>query len=143
MDPEVDGGGGGRAGDSPRRQPERGLGVEKIGVLLVVGQHRILSDIVRDVLVADPSITLVGDVADDEDTEAAVARSGCDAVVWLIDGADRAIAPPALLRRNPQLRVLAVAGDSGRATVWWMHPQHRDIKSLAPTDIAAELHGRS
>lgn len=116
--------------------------MDKIGVLLVVGQHRILSDIVRDVLVADPSVNLVGDVADHDDMDAAVARCGCDAVVWLIDGSHRAVGPAALLRRHPRLRVLAVAGDSGQATVWWMHPEHKDIKSLAPADIVAELHGR-
>lgn len=117
--------------------------MDKIGVLLVVGQHRILSDIVRDVLVADPSVNLVGDVADDADTDAAVARSGCDAVVWLIDGSDRALGPAALLSRHPRLRLLAVAVDGGPATVWWMHPERKDIKSLGLADIVAELHGRS
>ena len=70
-------------------------------------------------------------------------RYGCDAVVWLIGDADRVVAPAALLRRHPRLRVLAVADDGAEAAVWWMHPEHKDIKSLAPADIVAELHGRS
>ena len=71
--------------------------VKKIGVLLVEGQHGVLSDMVRDVLEHEPGVAVVGDFTDIADTSAAVERTGCDAIVWIVPEASDAVAPPDLL----------------------------------------------
>jgi DNA-binding NarL/FixJ family response regulator len=117
--------------------------VEKIGVLLVQGQHRILSDIVRDVLEADSSVELVGQVASIEDTVDAIARSRCDAVVWMVDDARQAEAPVELLRHAPGLRIVAIEGGGREGSMWRMRPQRERLGQLSPARIIEELRGRA
>ena len=110
-------------------------------MLLVQGQHRILSDIVRDVLEADSSVELVGQVAAIEDTVDAVARSRCDAVVWMVDDARQAVAPAELLCHAPGLRIVAIEGAGREGSMWRMRPQRERLGQLSPTRIIDELRG--
>jgi chemotaxis response regulator CheB len=115
--------------------------VEKVGVLLVEGQHRILSDIVSDVLEADSSVELVGRLADIEETVDAVNRTQCDAVVWMVDDARQAVAPAELLRHAPGLRIVAIEGGGREGSMWRMRPQRERLGHLSPTRIIEELRG--
>jgi hypothetical protein len=115
--------------------------MEKIGVLLVEGQQGILSDIVRDVLHADPSVDLVGEVSGIDDTAEALARSECDAVVWMVTDARQAEAPAELLRHHPVLRIVAVEGTGQEGSLWRMRPQRARLGHLSPARIIAELRG--
>jgi hypothetical protein len=113
--------------------------VHKIGVLLVEGKHRILSDIVGDVLEADSSVELVGRVADIEDAVDAVTRSRCDAVVWMVDDAKQAVAPEELLRHAPRLRIVAIEGVGREGSIWRMRPQRERLGLLSPARIISEV----
>jgi hypothetical protein len=116
--------------------------VERIGVLFVEGQHGILSDLVRDVLEADPSVDLVGGSTGMDDTAEAVARTGCDAVVWMVADARQAVAPAELLRHHPALRIVAVESMGREGSLWQMRPQRARLGQLSPERIIAELHRR-
>jgi hypothetical protein len=111
----------------------------KIGVLLVEGQHGVLSDMVRDVLQHAPRIALVGDVTEIADTMDAVARTGCDAVVWVVPHAHDAVAPPDLLRRHPKLRIVAVEARGREGSLWRMRPHRTRLDRLSPDGIVQEL----
>ena len=111
----------------------------KIGVLLVEGQPGVLSDMVRDVLEHAPVIELVGEVAEIEETMDAVARTGCDAVVWVVPHVDDAVAPPDLLHRHPSLRILAVEARGSEGSLWRMRPDRTRLHRLSPDRIVQEL----
>jgi hypothetical protein len=113
--------------------------VKRIGVLLVEGRHGVLSDMVRDVLEHAHGIELVGDVTDIDETSDAVARTGCEAVVWIVPEAAAAVAPPAVLDRHPTLRILAVEGRGLHGSLWRMHPHRTRLETLSPEGIVAEL----
>jgi hypothetical protein len=117
--------------------------VEKIGVLLVEGQHGILSDIVRDVLEADPTVDFVDRVSGIEAAVAAVARTGCDAVVWTVADARSAVAPAELLSHHPRLRIVAVEGAGETGSLWRMRPDRAPLGQLSPQRIIEELRGGS
>lgn len=121
--------------------PWRGGDVDKIGVLLVEGQLGMLSDIVRDVLEADPNIDLLGQVTDIADTVDAVERSQCDAVLWMLPDAGQAVAPADVLRHHPALRIVAVEGRGQHGSLWRMRPQRTLLGQLSPERIIAELRG--
>jgi chemotaxis response regulator CheB len=112
---------------------------KKIGVLLVEGQHGVLSDMVRDVLEHAPGIDLVGDVTDIDETMDAVARTGCDAVVWVVPEAHAAVAPPDLLHQHPLLRIVAVEAHGKEGSLWRMRPHRARLDRLSPEGIVHEL----
>jgi hypothetical protein len=113
--------------------------VKNVGVLLVEGRHGVLSDMVRDVLEHAPRIELVGDVAQIEDTSAAVELTGCDAVVWILPEPVAAVAPPDLLRRHPSLRIVAVESRGQEGSLWRMCPHRTRLEGLSPERIVEEL----
>ncbi len=124
------------------KAPRKG-DVEKIGVLLVQGQIGILSDIVRDVLEAHPSVSVVATIDDSANISDAVTRSGCDAVVWMLDASEPTKLPEDLLRRHPSLRIVAVDGSGERGSLWLMRPHRTPLGMLSPERIVAELRGPS
>jgi hypothetical protein len=115
--------------------------VRRIGVLLVEDRRGVLGGMVRDVLENASGIDLVGDVTDIADASEAVARTGSDAVVWLVSEAAAAEAPAALLDRHPRLRIVAVEGRGTHGSLWRMRPHRTRLDSLWPERIVAELRG--
>ena len=113
--------------------------VKQVGVLLVEGQHGVLSDMVRDVLEHAPCVELVGRVTETGHTMRAVERTACDAVVWIVPRAEDAVAPPDLLEGHPRLRILAVEGHGQKGSLWQMRPHRKRIDTLSPEGIVEEL----
>jgi chemotaxis response regulator CheB len=113
--------------------------VEKIGVLLVQGQKGILSDIIRDVLEADPTVDVVTSVTAGNDIVDAVRRSRCDAVVWMLKPGQATGVPEELLRRQPSLRIVAVEGTGKRGSLWLMRPHRMPLGDLSPKGIISKL----
>ena len=113
--------------------------VKNIAVLLVEGQHGVLSDMVRDVLEHAPGIDVVGDVTEIAETADVVERTGCDAVVWVVPAETAAIAPHDLLRRHPTLRIVVVESRGEQGSVWRMRPTRTRLDLLSPESIIEEL----
>jgi DNA-binding NarL/FixJ family response regulator len=113
--------------------------MKKIAVLLVEGQHGVLSDMVRDVLQHASGVDLVGDITDIGETVDAVARTDCDAVVWVVPEAAAAVAPADLLRHHPRLRILGVEAHGTEGSLWRMCPHRTRLDTLSPEGIVDEL----
>jgi hypothetical protein len=113
-----------------------------IGVLLVQEDNGILASIVRDALLADPGLDLMGELTEIGETSAAVERTGSSAVVWIVPDARRTMTPAELLVRHPALIVVAVERDGRDGYLWRMLPRRKAMGELSCQKLVSALHGR-
>jgi hypothetical protein len=113
-----------------------------IGVLLVQEDHGILGSIVRDALLADPELDLLGELTEIGETSAAVQRTGSSAVIWIVADARRTMTPAELLVRHPALTVLAVEREGREGFLWRMLPRRKAIGELSRQKLISALRGQ-
>ncbi len=101
--------------------------------VVLVGLRGIIGDIVRDAL-HEREVEIVGDLLDETELEATLARVDVDCVVWRIGRND----PPAaeLLAHHPRLRIVALEDDGRRAFVYELRPRRMPLGELSPALLA-------
>jgi hypothetical protein len=112
---------------------------KRIGVLLVEGEHGVLSDMVRDVLEHAPGIDVVAEVTEISDVLDAVEDTGCNAVVWIVPEHAATVAPPRLLELHPALRIVVVEARGHQGWLWRMRPRREPLDYVSPESIVEEL----
>jgi DNA-binding NarL/FixJ family response regulator len=111
--------------------------------MMVVHERGVLSDMVREVLEADASIEVRGELLEGSHVPEAVERANPDVVVWLArDPRSTGEGVRAILDRSPRLRVLAVK-DGRRAWLWRMRPHVRTLGELSLDRLLEEVRGRA
>jgi DNA-binding NarL/FixJ family response regulator len=107
--------------------------------MMVVHERGVLSGVVREVLEADASIEVRGELLEGNHVPEAVERAKPDVVVWLARDPRRiGEFVRAILDRSPRLRVLAVK-DGRKAFLWRMRPHVRTLGELSLEKLLEEV----
>ena len=112
--------------------------MRSIGVLLVTGRSSILSDIVRGIVANAPGLELLAEVTGERPISADLGRTAAQAVIWIVDDAERADAH-AILMGHPDLQIVTVESDGRRGSVWRMRPSREPLGELSPERLVAAL----
>jgi DNA-binding NarL/FixJ family response regulator len=99
--------------------------------VVLVDMSNLLRGIVREVLVPEPDVVLVGEFPDATGLLEAVDETAADVVV--VGGRLGAGAPVRdLLAARPRVRVLAIADDGRRGTVFLLTPERESLGEVSP-----------
>ena len=100
---------------------------------MLVGLHGIIGEIVRSAL-QERDVGIVGDLRDETDLDATLARVHADCVIWRIGRKDPAAAE--VLAHHPQLKIIALEDDGKRAFLCELRPRHLPLGELSPGLLA-------
>ncbi len=88
--------------------------------VLVANQPRLMRELVLATIADQPDIDIVGEVSNENELTAAIEESQPDVLILALDVAEeRAAQCGFLLGRYPQMRILALAPEQNRGTVYW------------------------
>ena len=121
------------------------VGMRRIHVLLVQVPG-VLCGIIRDIVLSEPDMEVVGELSAHDDLMSAIARTEADFVIWGLEptapGPDSV--PDecrAVLDACPQVKVLAVEADGRAGSLYELSPWRRELGELAPARIIEVLRG--
>jgi DNA-binding NarL/FixJ family response regulator len=112
--------------------------------VLLIDMPQLLREIIRRRLARDERFEIVGEYTKHVSIEFAVDRSRADYVIVGEDVFDSASVRRRVLEEGPQVRVLAVRPDGGRATLHQLRPEEVELGELSPerlVDLIAEADG--
>jgi chemotaxis response regulator CheB len=93
--------------------------VKRIRVL-VANQPRLMRELVLATIADQPDIDIVGEVPNENEVTAAIEESQPDVLILALDEAEKRAAQCGfLLGRYPQMRILALAPEQNRGTIYW------------------------
>jgi DNA-binding NarL/FixJ family response regulator len=95
-----------------------------------------LRDIVMESLAAEPDMQVAAEVATADDLLRSVERTRADVVVT---GRDDSSLASALLRKQPQLKILAVADNGRESSLYEMRPQRVPLGEITPQRLVTEI----
>jgi len=88
--------------------------------VLVANQPRLMRELVLATIVDQPDIDVVGEVGNASELTAAIEESQPDALILELGEFEKGIAQCGfLLGRYPQMRILALAPEENRGTIYW------------------------
>ncbi|MFY9906965.1 MAG: hypothetical protein WBX02_00980 [Terriglobales bacterium] len=88
--------------------------------VLVANQPRLMRELVLATIADQPDINIVGEVQNESELAAAIEESQPDVLILALDEADKRSAQCGfLLGRYPQMRILALAPEENRGTIYW------------------------
>ena len=88
--------------------------------VLVANQPRLMRELVLATIADQPDIDVVGEVGNASELTAAIEESQPDALILELDEFEKGIAQCGfLLGRYPQMRILALAPEENRGTIYW------------------------
>jgi len=100
---------------------------------VLVGLHGIIGEIVRAAL-HERDVGIVGDLRDETELEATLARVHADCVIWRIGRSDPAAAE--LLTHHPRLKIIALEDDGKCAVLYELRPRRMPLGELSPGLLA-------
>ena len=100
---------------------------------MLVGLHGIIGEIVRAALY-ERDVGIVGDLRDETELEATLARVHADCVIWRIGRKDPAAAE--LLALHPRLKIIALEDDGKCAVLYELRPRRMPLGELSPGLLA-------
>jgi DNA-binding NarL/FixJ family response regulator len=95
-----------------------------------------LRDIVMETLAVEPDMQVVGEVSTADELLRSVERTHADVVVT---GRDDSPLASMLLRKQPQLKVIAVADNGRESSLYEMRPQRVPLGEITPRRLVAEI----
>ena len=88
--------------------------------VLVANRPRLMRELVLATIADQPDINIVGEVQNENELAAAIEESQPDVLILALDEADKRSAQCGfLLGRYPQMRILALAPEENRGTIYW------------------------
>jgi DNA-binding NarL/FixJ family response regulator len=88
--------------------------------ILVANQPRLMRELILTTLTDQPDMEIVGEVVDDAEIPAEVAKSSPDLVVISMDESGRRpVLCDTILHKHPEVRILAVAFQKNRSVFYW------------------------
>lgn len=88
--------------------------------VLVANRPRLMRELVLATIADQPDINVVGEVQNENELAAAIEESQPDVLILALDEADKRSAQCGfLLGRYPQMRILALAPEENRGTIYW------------------------
>ncbi|MGA2005206.1 MAG: hypothetical protein ABSG70_17605 [Terriglobales bacterium] len=88
--------------------------------VLVANQPRLMRELVLATIADQPDINIVGEVHNENELTAVIEESQPDVLILALDEAEKRTAQCGfLLGRYPQMRILALAPEENRGTVYW------------------------
>jgi DNA-binding NarL/FixJ family response regulator len=100
--------------------------------VLLIDMPQMLREIIRRRLARDGRFEIVGEYTKHVSIEFAVDRSRADYVIVGEDVFESASMRRRVLEEGPQVRMLAVRADGGRATLHQLRPEEVDLGELSP-----------
>lgn len=102
---------------------------------------RVMREIIRDLLSAEPGVALVGETSGDVDISELVHATRADVVVMGLPGIGLPAFGQRLLAQNPGLRLLGVVGDGRDAVMYELRPRQRLLGEVSPTALVSAIRG--
>jgi chemotaxis response regulator CheB len=88
--------------------------------VLVANRPRLMRELVLATIADQPDINIVGEVQNENELAAAIDESQPDVLILALDEAEKRNAQCGfLLGRYPQMRILALAPEENRGTIYW------------------------
>ena len=88
--------------------------------VLVANRPRLMRELVLATIADQPDINIVGEVQNENELAAAIEEFQPDVLILALDEADKRSAQCGfLLGRYPQMRILALAPEENRGTIYW------------------------
>jgi len=88
--------------------------------VLVANQPRLMRELVLATIADQPDIDIVGEVRNENELTEAIEESQPDVLILELDEAEKRVAQCGfLLGRYPQMRILALAPEENRGTIYW------------------------
>jgi DNA-binding NarL/FixJ family response regulator len=88
--------------------------------ILVANQPRLMRELILTTLTDQPDMEIVGEVVDDAEIPAEVAKNSPDLVVISMDESGRRpVLCDTILHKHPEVRILAVAFQKNRSVFYW------------------------
>jgi Response regulator containing a CheY-like receiver domain and an HTH DNA-binding domain len=88
--------------------------------ILVANQPRLMRELILTTLTDQPDMEIVGEVVDDAEIPAEVAKNSPDLVVISMDeSGKRPVLCDTILHKHPEVRILAVAFQRNRSVFYW------------------------
>jgi chemotaxis response regulator CheB len=114
------------------RSPAAGATVKPTRVLLA-RLPRMLRDILREIIAAQPDMVIVAEADDAEDLVAATAPYAPDVLVVGLEASETQEVAHDVLRRAPWLRVLAIEAGGRRAWLHMLRPYQMLLGEVSPS----------
>jgi hypothetical protein len=109
--------------------------------VLLAEMPRMLMDIIRDITAAHEDIDVIGELAGHADLAGTAARTGADVVVVGKTAESRDEDYGEVLRRRPQLRILAISADGRRGFLHELQPRIVPLGELSPGSLVDAIRG--
>ncbi len=87
--------------------------------VLVANQPRLMRELVLETICDQPDIEVVGELQDDQQISEMVERTHPDFLIVALRGDERPPICDELLRRHPEIRILALAPDRNSSIFYW------------------------
>jgi len=88
--------------------------------ILVANRPKLMRDLVVSILAEEPDMELVGEVSEEEEIFARIQETAPDLVVIALeDPKKRPALCEVILRKNPEISVIAVAAQANRGVCYW------------------------
>lgn len=102
---------------------------------------RLLGDILREILTREPDIEVVGELRNASELPAILDRTGADIVVFGLSDQDLPPLCDDVVRRHPNLRLLAVEDIGSHGFIYEMRPQKVELGELSPELVLEVVRG--
>jgi DNA-binding NarL/FixJ family response regulator len=107
-------------------------------LVLLVGMHGILGEIVREIVSHQPDLEIAGEVGDSCELRSLIEPASANVVIaCLADEPSLGDTYPELLDHHSRLKLLAVHGDGRHASLFRLRPERLPIGDLSP-DVLVE-----
>jgi hypothetical protein len=102
---------------------------------------KMLSDILSQIVVSMPDMTLVDRIVDGKDLLAAVRLTRANVVLAERGADDERETYASLLYRRPRLKIIAVAGDGSTGSLYELLPQRIALGELSADALGSAIRG--
>lgn len=109
--------------------------------IILIGMPRMLGELIRELVMAQPDLTLVAEFDGQEAVLQAIQRSRADVAITSLDGPVRASVTD-LLAQVPALKVLAVSADGSESFLYELRPHERILGDVSPQTLLAAIRGQ-
>ena len=114
-------------------------GLEQTRVVLI-GMPRMLREIVREVISAEPDLAIVGEFDDQYAARLAIDAQAAAVVITALEEASP-IDFGHLLSEHPHLRVLSLSADGSESFLCELRPHEQTLGELSPNELLGVIRG--
>lgn len=112
-------------------------------IKVLIGEApRLLLEIVRELMMKEPSIHVLAANVPDDDLPARTAELRPDVVIFSCNAEDADRRARAMLRCAAPTKVVAMTGDGRDAFLLELHPRRSELRDLSPRTLLAAIRSR-